>query len=385
MSELRLGIVCYPSFGGSGVVATELANHLAEDWGLEVHLFSRERPPRLASAGVEFHRVEIPEYPLFPCPPYTLALASKLIEVIQRKELELIHAHYAIPHATAAYIARESCARWGSSGPSASGSACPQVKVITTLHGTDVYLVGAHPSYKPIVEFSMAQCDGLTAVSRFLREATLENFDVPGEIRVIPNFVDPERFRRRERNKDKSGEKLICHVSNFRPVKRVLDVIRAFALISKEIDSRLILVGDGPERAPAEELARELGLAERVCFLGEVGDVAEVLGRADLFLLPSEQESFGLAALEALSCEVPVVATRVGGLPEVVRDGVDGYLVDVGDIIALAERACEILGDETLRERMGRRARERVLSEFAPERVIPQYLDYYREVLGDER
>jgi N-acetyl-alpha-D-glucosaminyl L-malate synthase BshA len=361
---MRAGIVCYPSFGGSGVVASELANHLARNHGLEVHLFSRELPPRLDCGHVHFHWVEIPEYPLFPCPPYTLALASKIIEVAQRKRLDLLHVHYAVPHATAAYIARDSC--------------CPEIKVITTLHGTDVYLVGTHPSYKPIVEFSMAQCDGLTAVSRFLKEATLENFNVTKEIKVIYNFVDPERFCRRE---EREKERIICHISNFRPVKRVMDTVRTFALISREIDSKLYMVGDGPEREPAEELARKLGVAERVIFWGNVTDVAEVLGKADLFLLPSEQESFGLAALEALSCEVPVVATRVGGLPEVVREGVDGYLVDVGDIKAMAERGAELLSDDALRERMGQQARRRVLEEFTPERIVPQYVDYYQEVL----
>ena len=365
MKGMRIGIVCYPSFGGSGVVASELANHLAQEYGLEVHLFSREFPPRLIGGLVRFHQVEIPEYPLFPCPPYTLALASKLIEVAGQERLDLVHVHYAIPHATAAYIARDSC--------------CPAIKIITTLHGTDVYLVGTHPSYKPIVEFSMGQCDGLTAVSHFLREATLENFNVPGEIRVIHNFVDPERFAKRE--KEDRDEKIICHVSNFRRVKRIADIIKAFALINGEVDSRLYMVGDGPEREPAEGLVSELGLADRVLFLGEVSDVAEILGQADLFLLPSEQESFGLAALEAMSCEVPVIATRVGGLPEVVRDGVDGYLVDVGDVATMAERGAELLGDEPLRERMGAQARERVLENFTPERVVPQYVEYYREVL----
>ncbi|MFQ6118020.1 MAG: N-acetyl-alpha-D-glucosaminyl L-malate synthase BshA, partial [Candidatus Bipolaricaulia bacterium] len=257
---MRVGIVCYPSFGGSGVVASELANRLAREQGLEVHLFSRELPPRLDCGPVQFHRVEIPEYPLFPCPPYTLALASKIIEVAQQKRLDLVHVHYAVPHATAAYIARDSC--------------CPEIKVLTTLHGTDVYLVGTHPSYKPIVEFSMGQCDGLTAVSQFLKEATLENFNVAGEIRVIYNFVDPERFYRRERQS--RNEKIICHISNFRPVKRAGDVVKAFALISKEVDAKLLMVGEGPEREPAEGLVSELGVADRVSFLGEVNDVAEV-------------------------------------------------------------------------------------------------------------
>ncbi|MFQ6091060.1 MAG: N-acetyl-alpha-D-glucosaminyl L-malate synthase BshA, partial [Candidatus Bipolaricaulia bacterium] len=290
--------------------------------------------------------------------------ASKIIEVAQDERLDLVHVHYAIPHATAAYIARD--------------SSCRRIKIITTLHGTDVYLVGTHPSYKPIVEFSMGQCDGLTAVSHFLREATLENFNVPGEIRVIHNFVDPERFAKRE---VQGKEKIICHVSNFRKVKRIADIIKAFALIDREVDSRLYMVGEGPEREPAEGLARRLGINDRVTFWGNVSDVAEILGRADLFLLPSEQESFGLAALEAMSCGVPVIATRVGGLPEVVRHGRDGYLVEVGDVTAMAQRAREILGDESLRERMGTQARERVLKEFTPERIVPQYVEYYREIL----
>lgn len=363
---MRIGIVCYPSFGGSGIIASELAGHLAQDFGVEVHLFSREFPPRLIHEGVQFHQVEIPEYPLFPCPPYTLALASKLIEVAQAKRLDLVHVHYAVPHATAAYITRDSC--------------CGELRVITTLHGTDAYLVGTNPSYKPIVEFSVGQCDGLTAVSSFLKRVTLENFNVSREIEVIYNFVDPERFKKGERRSEVK-EKVICHISNFRPVKRIADIIKAFALILKEVDARLYMVGDGPEREPAESLARELGLADQITFWGNVGNVAELLGGADLFLLPSEQESFGLAALEAMSCEVPVIATRVGGLPEVVRHEKEGYLVEVGDVTTIAEHAAVLLSDDPLRERMGRRAREKVLKQFTPEKIVPQYVRYYRQVL----
>ncbi len=362
---MRVGIVCYPSFGGSGVVASELAGHLTER-GIEVHLFSREFPPRLNREGVRFHKVEIPEYPLFPCPPYTLALASKIIEVAQAEHLDLLHVHYAIPHATAAYIARDSY--------------CGRMKIITTLHGTDAYLVGTHPSYKPIVEFSMGQCDGLTAVSSFLRRVTRENFIVPREIEVIYNFVDPERFKRGEQ-RDGTKEKIICHVSNFRRVKRITDIIKAFALIAREIDARLHMVGDGPERGSAESLAGELHLSERVTFWGNVSQVADLLGQSDLFLLPSEQESFGLAALEAMSCEVPVIATRVGGLPEVVRHGTEGYLVEVGDVEAIAEHAAALLSDDSLRGRMGAQARKRVLEDFTPGKIVPQYIRYYRQVL----
>ena len=362
---MKIGIVCFPTYGGSGIIATELALKLADKH--EVHLISYDQPVRLEETDFSFHKVEQFKYYLFeeiPC-CYTLALTSKLTEIIESHCLDLVHAHYAVPNSVSAYLAKK-----------ISGD---RVKVVTTLHGTDSYLVGSHPSYKEVTQFSIQRSDGLTAVSEYLRARTLDEFEISRKIIVIPNFVDPLEFRRIEEEGEK---KIICHSSNFRPIKRIPDIIRAFKIISEETESELVLIGDGPERHSARTLAKRLGISERVRFLGNVKNVQEVLGRSDLFLLPSEDESFGLAALEAMSCEVPVVASNVGGLKELITDGVDGYLVKVGDVQTLAERSIKILRDSKLQKELGQNARKKVLGNYTPDIVVPKYEKLYNEVLG---
>ena len=361
--EMKIGIVCYPTFGGSGVLASELGLSLAKEH--EVHFISYACPVRLQAHNdrVIFHKVDVPPYPLFEYSPYTLALTSKIIDVMEHHRLDIIHVHYAIPHATSAYLAKK--ALHG------------KVKIVTTLHGTDVYLLGLNPSYKAIVEFSMENSDSLIAVSEFLKKETLEKFSITRPIAVIPNFVNPEKYKRTGRGK----EKIICHISNFRPLKRVADVVQIFGMIVKERDCRLYLVGEGPTKHPAQKLVEKLGLEEKVCFRGNVGDVSKILGKSNLFLLPSQQESFGLAALEAMSSEVPVVATRVGGLPEVIRHGKDGYLAKVGDLDTMAEYCLKILTNEGLAKKMGREARMRVLEKFTTEKVVPRYVSLYQRTL----
>ena len=362
---MRIGIVCFPTFGGSGIIATELALELANRH--EIHLVSYDQPVRLEETDFSFHKVEFFKYYVFEAIPccYTLALTSKLTEIIESHDLDLIHAHYAVPNSVSAYLAKK-----------ITGD---RVKVITTLHGTDSYLVGSHPSYREVTQFGIQQSDGLTAVSQYLRERTLNEFDLSRDITVVPNFVDPVEFKRIGEDDDK---KIICHSSNFRPIKRITDVIRAFKIISEEIDSELVLIGDGPERHDAEVLSKSLAVSDRVHFMGNVKRVQEVLGKSDLFLLPSEDESFGLAALEAMSCEVPVVASNVGGLKELITNGVDGYLVNVGDVEALAQRAIRILGDQKLQEELGQNARRKVLRSFTTSTVVPRYEKLYNEVLG---
>ncbi len=362
--KMKIGIVCYPTFGGSGILASELGISLAKEH--EVHLISYACPPRLGidNHRISCHKVDVPPYPLFEYSPYTLALTSKIIDVMEHHRLDIIHVHYAIPHATSAYLAKK--ALHG------------KVKIVTTLHGTDVYLLGLNPSYKPIVEFSMENSDSLTAVSEFLKKETLEKFSIIRPIAVIPNFVNSEKYKRMDRGK----EKIICHISNFRPLKRAADVVRIFGMIVKEIDSRLYLVGEGPTKCTAQRLVEKLGLKKKVCFRGNVSDVSKILGKSDLFLLPSEQESFGLAALEAMSSEVPVVASKVGGLPEVIRHGKDGYLAKVGDLETMAEYCLKILTNDGLAEKMGKQARMRVLEKFTTEKVVPQYLSLYQRTLN---
>ena len=377
--KMKIGIVCYPTFGGSGILASELGISLAKEH--EVHLISYACPPRLGidNHRISYHKVDVPPYPLFEYSPYTLALTSKIIDVMEHHHLDIIHVHYAIPHATSAYLAKK--ALHG------------KVKIVTTLHGTDVYLLGLNPSYKPIVEFSMENSDSLTAVSEFLKKETLEKFNITRPIAVIPNFVNSEKYTclrqhgrqadtHRQKRMGRGKEKIICHISNFRPLKRIADVVRIFGMIVKEIDSRLYLVGEGPTKCTAQRLVEKLGLKKKVCFRGNVSDVSKILGKSDLFLLPSEQESFGLAALEAMSSEVPVVASKVGGLPEVIRHGKDGYLVKVGDLETMAEYCLKILTNDGLAEKMGKQARMRVLEKFTTEKVIPQYLSLYQRTLN---
>ncbi len=365
---MKICIVCFPTYGGSGIIATELTYLLAKKH--ELHLVSYDKPVRLEEeTGFSFHKVELLRYPLFERVPccYSLALASKLVEVMRSFDLDIIHVHYAVPNAVSAYLAKE--------------ITNSSVKVVTTLHGTDSYLVGSHPSYKEVTQFSMQQSDALTTVSEYLRKRTMTEFGISKEIKVIPNFVDPKRFKHLERD---CKQKVVCHSSNFRPIKRIPDIIRAFKIISEEISCRLSFIGDGPERSTAEKLVRELGIAERVDFLGNVKRVQEILGKADLFILPSKDESFGLAALEAMSCEVPVVASNVGGLKELISHGVNGYLIKVGDVKALARHSLKILQDARLQEELGRNARQAVLDKYTPDKIVPKYEDLYKEILEEK-
>jgi len=375
---MKIGITCYPTYGGSGAVATELGLELAER-GHEVHFISYAQPFRLPGfrEGVYFHEVEVNRYPLFEFPPYSLALAVTMHSVARERSLDLLHVHYAIPHATSAWVAREMLRDEGR-----------DLKIITTLHGTDITLVGQDPSFRTITEFSISHSDALTAVSEYLKDETMEAFDCPGcEIEVIPNFIDPGTYRRDEEGCHREslapeGEKLLFHISNFRPVKRMTDVVRVFAGVRREIPSRLILIGDGPDREAARRTAEELGVEEDVVFLGKLESVSELLSCADLFLLPSEEESFGLVALEAHACGVPVVGTAGSGLAEVVEDGVTGRLHPVGDVGAMAESAVEYLTDGGLWRRTSEAARRRAVEEFSAERVVPMYERFYRQVIG---
>ncbi len=371
---MRIGITCYPTFGGSGVVATELGLALAKS-GDEVHFISYAMPSRLniLHERIHFHEVNVTAYPLFdPYPPYTLALATKMAEVAAYEKLDILHVHYAIPHAISAYLAKQILQE--------------RLKVVTTLHGTDITLVGRDESYLPITKFGVEVSDGVTAVSEWLKDETALHLATNKEIEVIPNFVDPARFKRDSKVCNNifgaPGEKLLCHVSNFRPVKRIMDVVMTFARVAKEVPSRLIMIGDGPDRSRAEAFIREHDLKERVFFLGNVPNLEEVVGGCDVFLLPSETESFGMAALEAMASEVPVIAPHTGGLPEVVVDGETGYLLPVGDVDAMAARAIEILTDDALRRRMGRRGREVAVEQFDESWIVPRYRAMYERVIG---
>ena len=370
---MKIGIVCYPTFGGSGVVATELGIALAKK-GHKVHFITYSQPTRLDffNENLFYHEVEIRTYPLFQYPPYELALASTLVNVIQYEQLDLLHVHYAIPHASAAYMAKQILKTSGI-----------EIPVITTLHGTDITLVGKDASYEPVVTFSINQSDGVTAVSNDLKEDTYNHFDIKKNIEVIPNFIDLQRFKKQKKDHFKTaicpeGEKLIVHTSNFRKVKRVEDVVKIFRNIRHRIKSKLLLVGDGPERNQIETLCRELNICDDVRFLGKLEAVEEVLSVSDLFIMPSEKESFGLAALEAMACEVPVISSNTGGLPELMIDGKTGYMSDVGDIESMSKNALKILSDKNLpafKEGALSRARE-----FDVHNILPIYEDYYQEI-----
>jgi N-acetyl-alpha-D-glucosaminyl L-malate synthase BshA len=374
--RMKIGITCYPTYGGSGAVATELGLELARR-GHEVHFVSYAQPFRLSGfqERVYFHEVEMEEYPLFEHPPYSLALAVAIHDTAQNQGLDVMHVHYAIPHATSAWVA-------------AAMLEDDKLPVVTTLHGTDITLLGQHPSFHAITRFSILQSQGLTAVSRYLKQETVEAFGVPEQrIEVIPNFVDTEVYRRdkepcRRDSLSEPGEKIVMHISNFRQVKRVPDVVTVFARVAREIPARLVLVGDGPERPRALERAEELGVADRTVFLGKHSFVDELLACADLFLLPSENESFGLAALEAMACGAPVVASRSGGLPEVVSDGEAGFLLEVGDVEGMGDAARALLGDDERWAAASRAARRVAVERFSIDRVVPQYEEYYRTVLG---
>jgi N-acetyl-alpha-D-glucosaminyl L-malate synthase BshA len=372
---VKIGISCYPVYGGSGVVATELGIELAAR-GHEVHFITYAQPFRLPGflERVYYHEVEVPNYPLFEHPPYNLALSVAIQNVTEQHDLDLLHAHYAVPHATSAWVAREMLQR-------------DCFRIITTLHGTDITLVGQDPSFQSLTEFSIKQSDGLTSVSEYLRRETVEHFDIDASrIEVIPNFVDLSKYARDvhpcHRSKlSKPGEKIITHISNFRPVKRVEDVVRVFARIANEMPARLLLVGDGPDRARVQQIGEELGISAQISFLGKQQSVTELLSCSDLFLLLSETEAFGLVALEAMACGVPVVATDTGGIPEVVTDGETGYLAPVGDVETLADRSIEILRDADLWQRMSTASRH-AAEQFGADRIVTCYEDYYKEVLS---
>ena len=375
---MNVGIVCYASVGGSGIVATELGKQLALR-GHRVHILSSDTPVRLGDyvPGLSFHRVETPNYPLFREPQYLLSLANKIVEVARGERLDIVHAHYAIPHAAAAYLARQVLA----SRP-ISVAPC----VITTLHGTDITLLGSDRSYSEIVAFGIEQSDGVTAVSASLKADTYRELGVTCDIRVIPNFIDCEENQRRDSTLLRErlapgGEKLVIHVSNFRPVKRVTAVIDVFARVRRQVPCRLLMVGDGPELGNAERRAQALDLGDSVQFLGEQDRVIPLLSAADVFLLPSAQESFGLAALEAMTCEVPVVASRVGGLPEVIEDGVTGFLHPPDDLDGMAQSVVRLLSDEPMRRRVGEAACRVAHERYCDSAIVPMYESYYEETI----
>jgi N-acetyl-alpha-D-glucosaminyl L-malate synthase BshA len=371
---MKIGIVCYPTFGGSGVVATELGIALAKE-GHKVHFITYSQPTRFDffNENLFYHEVDMLAYPLFQYPPYETALASKMVDVVKYEKLDVLHVHYAIPHASAAFIAKQILKEQNI-----------RIPVITTLHGTDITLVGKDPSFEPVVAFSINQSDGITAVSEDLRRDTHDHFKIEKEIKVIPNFIDLERFRRLKKDHFKkaicpNGEKLIVHTSNFRKVKRVEDVVAVFQNLRKKIPVKLLLVGDGPERAKIEGMCRECGDCDDIRFLGKLEAVEEVLSVADLFVMPSEKESFGLAALEAMACQVPVISSNAGGLPELNIHGYSGYLSDVGDVESMTKFALEILDDKNLATfKKNALARATV---FELSKILPEYENYYEEVI----
>jgi N-acetyl-alpha-D-glucosaminyl L-malate synthase BshA len=376
---MKVGITCYPTYGGSGVVATELGLELAER-GHEIHFISYAQPIRLTGPhpNIHYHEVEVSRYPLFDYPPYDLALATRMAEVSELYDLDLLHVHYAIPHSVSALLARQMLAA------KPRGRKLP---FVTTLHGTDITLVGLDRSYLPITRFSIEQSDGVTAISQYLRERTLREFDIRNNIQVIYNFVncdvyrhDPEAATRRAEYAP-HGERVLMHLSNFRPVKRITDTIEIFDRVRKKIPSKLLLIGDGPDRSRAEWLAVQKGIHDDVLFLGKQDQVHEKLAMADIMLVPSELESFGLAALEAMACEVVPIATRVGGVPELIEHGKSGYLAEVGDVDTMANYAIELLSNENHLKEMGQAARLVAKSRFCASEIIPQYEEFYRRVL----
>ena len=375
---MKIGIVCYPTFGGSGVVATELGKELALN-GHQVHFITYTQPIRLDffNENLFYHEVNVSSYPLFQYPPYESALASKMVDVVKFEKLDLLHVHYAIPHATSAYLAKQILKTEGIIIP-----------VVTTLHGTDITVVGKDRTYKPMVAFSINQSDGVTTVSEDLKQETLTTFRLSKDIEVIPNFVDMERFHKQKKEHFKKficpdDEKLLVHISNFRRVKRIDDIIHAFGKIREVIPSKLLLIGDGPERTKMEKLCRDLQLCDHIRFIGKLDVVEEVLSVADLFFMPSEKESFGLAALEAMACEVPVISSNTGGLPELMIQGETGFMSPVGDIADMVKNAVYILDDANLpafKENALRRAQE-----FDIKRIVPHYESYYHKIIEQVR
>jgi L-malate glycosyltransferase len=374
LKTIKIGIVCYPTFGGSGVVATELGKALAQE-GHEIHFITYSQPSRLdfLNENLFYHEVDIRTYPLFEYPPYELALASKMVSVVKNEKLDLLHVHYAIPHASAAYMAKQILKTQGITIP-----------VVTTLHGTDITLVGRDPSYEPVVTFSINQSDGVTSVSEHLKKETYDHFKITSDIEVIPNFIDLEKFKKQKKDHFKkaicpNGESLIVHTSNFRKVKRIPDVMHVFNNIHKEIPAKLLMIGDGPERATAEQMARDFHIGDDVRFLGKLEAVEEVLSVADLFLMPSEKESFGLAALEAMACEVPVISTNIGGLPELNIQGKTGFMSNLGDVEDMTRKSLFILDKDNLpgfKANALKRAQE-----FDIEKILPMYENHYVNVI----
>ncbi|PQB07019.1 N-acetyl-alpha-D-glucosaminyl L-malate synthase BshA [Polaribacter filamentus] len=370
---MKIGIVCYPTFGGSGVVATELGMALADN-GHEVHFITYNQPVRLdfLSHKLHFHRVIIEEYPLFQYQPYELALSSKMVEVVEKYQLEVLHVHYAIPHAYAAYMAKQMLLEKGI-----------HIKVVTTLHGTDITLVGSHPTYKTAVEFSINNSDVVTAVSNNLKRTTNQLFKIKKDIQVVYNFIDIEKYSKAEEQECKRdalaepNERILTHISNFRPVKRVEDVIKVFYEVQKEIPSKLLMIGEGPEREKAEILAKKLGIKDNVFFLGNSTEIVKILCYSDVFLLPSQTESFGLAALEAMAAKTAIISTNTGGLPEVNIHGETGYLSNLGDIADMAKNAISILKEDAVLERFKQNAKEHT-KRFSIKNILPVYEDIYK-------
>lgn len=376
---MNIGIVCYPTYGGSGVVATELGKALALR-GHKVHFITYKQPARLDffTGNTFYHEVYVSNYPLFEFPPYETALTSHLVDVVKFEKLDLLHVHYAIPHASAAILAKNILALDGINIP-----------VITTLHGTDITLVGKDPSFGPVVCYSINMSDGVTTVSQSLKDDTISNFKISRQIEVIPNFIDLERFSKKDHDHFKkaiapSGEKLLVHTSNFRKVKRIDDAIKVFAEVYKKIPSKLLLVGDGPERLNIEMLCRELDLYHAVTFLGKQNQVQEILSVCDLFLMPSETESFGLAALEAMACELPVISSNAGGIPELNVDGVTGFLCNVGDVATMAEKAIYLLEDETRLAQFKENAKKRA-ELFDINQIVPLYERFYEQIIAKSK
>jgi N-acetyl-alpha-D-glucosaminyl L-malate synthase BshA len=372
---MKIGIVCYPTYGGSGVVATELGLGLARK-GHEIHFITYRRPVRLAhfQANVFYHEVDSEDYPLFEYPPYDTALASKIVDVVHYQNLDILHVHYAIPHAAVAYMAKKILLAQGR-----------YIPVVTTLHGTDITLVGNNRAFAPVVEFSINKSDGVTAVSQSLKDDTLALFHIERDIRVIYNFIDFERFRKTNKEHFKKliapdGERIVAHTSNFRKVKRVEDVVQIFEKIHKKVPSKLLMIGDGPERQHCEQLCRELGICDDVRFLGKQDAIEELLAICDLFVIPSESESFGLAALEAMACEVPVISSNSGGLPEVNIHGVTGFLSDAGNVTEMAAYAIQLLQNEEMLSQFRANALTQA-KRFDIDNILPEYESYYEEII----
>ena len=373
---MKIGVVCYPTFGGSGVVATELGIELSKK-GHEVHFITYSQPVRLdaLSSNLHYHEVNVPDYPLFKYEPYELALSSKLFDVISKHKIDVLHVHYAIPHAYAAYMAKKILKENGYNIP-----------IITTLHGTDITLVGNNPFYKPAVTFSINKSDIVTCVSKSLMEDTREFFGIKREIKVIPNFIDIDKYAKKHNLCQgnmlaQDDEKIIVHVSNFRPLKRIIDVLKIFEKINQKINSKLIMVGDGPDKKKAKEFLRKNNLKNKVIFLGKTSEVDEILCSSDLFLLPSEKESFGLAALEAMALKVPVISTNIGGLKDLNINGNSGYTSDIGDIDSMAENAIKILSDGSLEKKYRNQAFENAKN-YDIKTVIPLYEKIYDQALN---